>query len=83
MKKVICVILVLSLICGLCACSSAPEVPEDAECIGYVIIPHADGDEHANIYSFNTSNGNVYAYCVDGRVIVSPQIIIVLNEKGA
>ncbi len=83
MKKIICAILILSLICGLCACSSAPKVPEDAECIGYVIIPHADGDEHADIYSFTTSNGNVYAYCVDGRVIVSPQIIIVLNEKGA
>ena len=81
MKKVICVTLILAMMCSLCACSAAPEVPEDVECIGYVIIPHADGDEHANIYHWVTSYGNVYAYCMDGRVIISPQIIIVLNEN--
>ena len=79
MKKIICVILVLAMTCSLCACATAPEVPEDAECIGYVIIPHADGDEHADIYKWATNNGVVYAYCLDGRFIASPQIIVVLE----
>lgn len=82
MKKIICVMLVLAMACSLCACAAAPETPDDAVCVGYVIIPHADGDEHADIYQWTTSNGNVLAYCMDGRVIISPQIIIVLNENG-
>lgn len=83
MKKVICVMLILVMMCSLCACSAAPEVLEDVECIGYVIIPHADGDEHVNIYHWMVSSGTAYAYCMDGRVIISPQIIIVLNENKA
>ena len=79
MKKIICVMLILVMVCSLCACGAAPEVPEDAECIGYVIIPHADGDEHADIYNWSTNNGIVYAYCIDGRFIASPQIIVVLE----
>lgn len=84
MKKIICMILVLAMVCGLCACSivtttGAPEPPEEVECIGYAIIPHFDGDEHADIYKWTTNNGIVYAYCVDGRFIASPQIIVVLE----
>ena len=79
MKKIICVMLILAMVCGLCACGAAPEVPEDAECIGYVIIPHADGDEHADIYNWSANNGIVYVDCVDGRFIASPQIIVVLE----
>ena len=69
--------LILVMACGLGACATAPEVPEEAERIGYVIIPHADGDEHADIYNWSTNNGVVYAYCLDGRFIASPQIIVV------
>lgn len=79
MKKIIVLLLVLAMVCSLCACASAPDVPEDAECIGYVIIPHADGDEHADIYNWATNNGIISAYCIDGRVIISPQIIVVLE----
>jgi hypothetical protein len=79
MKKIFVLLLVLAMVCGLCACASAPKVPENAECIGYVIIPHADGDEHADIYSWSTNNGIVCAYCMDGRLIMSPQIIVVLE----
>ena len=75
MKKIICIILALVLILGLCSCSSTPS--EEKECIGYVIIPHADGDERADIYKYATINGNVCAYCLDGREIISPQIIVV------
>jgi hypothetical protein len=79
MKKIICMMLILAMVCGLCACASAPEVPERAECIGYIIIPHADGDEYADIYNWSTNNGIVYAYCMDGRFVASPQIILVLE----
>lgn len=78
MKKIICIILALALVFGLCSCSSTPE---EKERIGYVIIPHADGEEHADIYDYLLSNGNVRAYCLDGRKIASPQIIIVLEEN--
>lgn len=80
MKKIICMMLILIMMCSLCSCVAAHEVPEKAECIGYVIIPHADGDEHADIYKYLTSYGSIYAYCMDGRVIVSPQITVVLEE---
>lgn len=79
MKKVFALLLVLTMMCGLCACACAPEVPEKAECVGYVIIPHADGDEYADIYKWSTNNGIVYAYCMDGRFIASPRLIIALE----
>ena len=82
MKKIICILIALVLVFGLCSCAvKSPEVPNDAEIIGYVIIPHSDGDEHADIYGWCTSYGMVTAYCVDGRTVISPQIILVLNEK--
>ena len=79
MKKVFALLLILSIMCGLCACASAPDVPEGVTKIGYVIIPHTDGEEHADIYNWSTNNGIVYAYCMDGRFIASPQIIVVLE----
>lgn len=83
MKKIVCILLALVLVFGLCSCATtSPEVPEDAEVIGYVIIPHADGDEHADIYEWYTVNGMAAAYCVDGRTIISTRIILVLNEKN-
>jgi hypothetical protein len=78
MKKIICIILALVLVFGLCSCSASPK---DKERIGYVIIPHSDGDEHADIYHYITMNGNVCAYCLDGRKITSPQIIVILEEN--
>lgn len=78
MKKIICIILTLALVFGLCSCCASPK---EKERIGYVIIPHADGEEHADIYYYATSNGNVYAYCLDGRKIASPQIIVVIEEN--
>ena len=79
MKKILALLLVLIMIFSMCACGSLPEVPDDVTKIGYVIIPHADGDEHAEIYQWTTNNGVVYAYCMDGRFIASPQIIVVLE----
>ena len=79
MKKILALLLVLIMISSMCACGSLPEESEDVTKIGYVIIPHADGDEHAEIYKWATNNGVVYAYCMDGRFIASPQIIVVLE----
>ena len=80
MKKVFALLLILSIVCSLCACAySAPDVAENATKVGYVIIPHADGEEHADIYKWSSNNGVVYAYCLDGRLITSPQIIVVLE----
>lgn len=83
MKKIVCILLALVLVFGLCSCATtSPEVPDDAEVIGYVIIPHADGDEHADIYEWYTSYGIVTAHCVDGRTVTSPRLILVLNPKN-
>lgn len=79
MKKILSLLLVLTIMCSLCACTSTTEVPEDATKIGYVIIPHADGEEHEDIYHWATNNGVVYAYCMDGRFIASPQIIVIIE----
>lgn len=79
MKKIFVLVLVLAMVCGLCACATVTEVPEEAEYIGYVIIPHADGDEYADIYNWHTDEGIIYAYCMDGRFITSTQIIVVLE----
>ena len=75
MKKIICIILALALVFGLCSCSASSEEPKER--IGYVIIPHADGDEYADIYRYITNYGNICAYCLDGRKIVSSKLIIV------
>lgn len=77
MKKIICIILALALVFGLCSCSSIPS--EEKECIGYVIIPHSDGDEHADIYRYYLSDGLIVAYCLDGRVIASTDITLIEN----
>lgn len=77
MKKIICLFIIVCMCMSLCAC--APSSPED-EVIGYVIIPHADGDEHADITSYFYSGGGILkAYCADGRTIISNRITIILE----
>lgn len=81
MKKALIIILTIALLLSVCACGNTSTVENPKESIGYVIIPHADRDEYVEIYQYVTSFGNVVAYCVDGRTIASPQIIIVENAK--
>lgn len=77
MKKIICLFIIVCMCTTLCAC--APSSPDD-EVIGYVIIPHADGDEHADIMSYFYSGGGILkAYCADGRTIISNRITIILE----
>jgi hypothetical protein len=77
MKKIICLFIIVCMCATLCAC--APSSPKD-EVIGYVIIPHADGDEHADITNYFYSGGGILkAYCADGRTIISNRITIILE----
>lgn len=77
MKKIICLFIIVCMCATLCAC--APSSPED-EVIGYVIIPHADGDEHADITRYYYSGGGILkTYCADGRTIISNRITIILE----
>lgn len=79
MKKIICLFIIVCMCATLCACAPSPSFPED-EVIGYVIIPHADGDEHADITNYFYSGGGILkAYCADGRTIISNRITIILE----
>ena len=78
MKKIICLFIIVCMCATLCACAPSPSSPED-EIIGYVIIPHADGDEHADITQYQHSHGTIKVWCVDGRRVVSTNIIVILE----
>lgn len=83
MKKIVCILLAIVMLFCFCSCANkSPKVPDNAEIIGYVIIPHSDGDEHAEIYDWYTSYGMVTAYCADGRTVTSPRLILVLNPTN-
>lgn len=75
MKKIICLFIIVCMCATLCACAPSPE----DEIIGYVIIPHADGDEHADITNYQYSHGTIKVWCVDGRRVVSTNITIILE----
>ena len=76
MKKIICLFIIVCMCMSLCAC--APSSLDD-EVIGYVIIPHADGDEHADITQYQYSHGTIKVWCVDGRRVVSTNITVILE----
>jgi hypothetical protein len=79
MKKIIVILLVMVMMFSLCACG-ADDNPEEVERIGYVIIPHADGEERVDITSCVGSNGIIVVKTVDGKKIVSPLLIAVLEK---
>lgn len=78
MKKMVAMLLVCAMVLSLCACSTADE--EKREAIGYVIVPHYDGDEHIAIASYYTSNGTIVVRTTDGRKIVGTELIVVVKE---
>lgn len=73
-------ILVASLLCG-CAKSVGlvKNEPDDNGVIGYVIIHHSDGDEHAPITDYYYSYSTITAYCADGRTIIGTDIVLMIN----
>lgn len=83
-EKFVIVLLALILVAAtLCGCAKSFGVveaePDEKGVIGYVIIPHADGDEHADITHYYYSNGTLKAYCADGRTIISNHITIIIE----
>lgn len=82
MKKIILLVLTVSLLLSLSACKNNPNPSTEdnpKEVIGYAIIPHADGDEHIDICGYYWSNGSIAAYTIDGRTFISPRIILVIE----
>ena len=76
MKKIVIIILALALLVPfLCSCGENPD--KEKEIIGYVIIPHSDGDECVEIYGYCHYNGLLKVTCVDGREITSAQLIVI------
>lgn len=83
-EKFMIVLLALILIAAtLCGCAKSFGVveaePDEKGIIGYAIIHHADGDEHAPIVDFYYSYGTITAYCADGRTIISNNIALIIE----
>lgn len=79
MKKIICLFIIVCMCATLCACAPSPSFPEEDEVMGYVIIPHHDGDEHIDITRYQYSHGTIKVWCVDGRRVVSTNITVILE----
>lgn len=79
MKKIICLFIIVCMCATLCACAPSPSSPEEDEVMGYVIIPHHDGDEHIDITRYQYSHGTIKVWCVDGRRVVSTNITVILE----
>ncbi len=79
MKKIVAMLMVCAMVLSLCACASTAE--EDKEAIGYVIVPHYDGDEHIAITSYYTSNGTIVVRTIDGRKIVGTELVVVVENN--
>ena len=73
-------ILVAATLCGCAKSFGAVDVePDEKGIIGYAIIHHADGDEHAPIVDYYYSYGTITAYCADGRTIISNNITLMID----
>ena len=80
MKKIICVFIIVCMCVSLCGCLGAVvTTPDEHGVIGYVIVPHHDGDEHIPITEYYYTYGIMTAYCADGRTIISTQLIVVIE----
>lgn len=79
---VLCLVMIL-IVATLCGCAQTFSVveaePDEKGIIGYAIIHHADGDEHAPIVNYHYSYGTITAYCEDGRTIISNNITLMIE----
>lgn len=80
MKKIVAMLMVCAMALSLCACSASTE-EENKGNIGYVIVPHHDGDEHIAITSYYTSNGTIIVRTTDGQKIVGTELIVVVEDN--
>ena len=73
-------ILIAATLCGCAKSFGAVDVePDEKGIIGYAIIHHSDGDEHAPIVDYYYSYGTITAYCADGRTIISNNIALIIE----
>ena len=79
---ILCIVLIL-IVATFCGCArtfgAVDAEPDEQGIIGYVIIHHADGDEHAPIVDYYYSYGTIKAYCADGRTIISNNITLIIE----
>ena len=80
---ILCLVLIL-IAATLCGCArtfgAVDAEPNEKGIIGYAIIHHSDGDEHAPITSYYYSGGGTLkAYCADGRTIISNRITLIIE----
>ena len=74
------IILIAATLCGCARTFGAVDAePDEKGIIGYAIIHHADGDEHAPIVDVYYSYGTITAYCADGRTVISNNITLILE----
>ena len=80
MKKIICLFIIVCMCMSLCGCLGVVEAkPDEQGVIGYVIVPHHDGDEHVPITEYYYSYGTITAYCADGRTVISNNITLMIE----
>ena len=73
-------ILIAATLCGCARTFGAVDAePDEKGIIGYAIIHHSDGDEHAPIVDYYYSYGTITAYCADGRTIISNNITLIIE----
>jgi ABC-type glycerol-3-phosphate transport system substrate-binding protein len=80
MKRLIAMLMIVAMVCALCGGCAASAATED-DTIGYVIVPHYDGDEHIAITSYYTSNGTIVVRTMDGRKIVGTELVVVVEDN--
>jgi flagellar basal body-associated protein FliL len=79
---ILCIVLILiaATFCGCARTFGAVDAkPDEGGVIGYAIIHHADGDEHAPIVDYYYSYGTITAYCADGRTVISNNITLMIE----
>ena len=84
MKRLAILCLVMVLIAtAFCGCARnlgmVDAEPDEKGIVGYAIIHHADGDEHAPIKDYYYSYGTITAYCADGRTVISNNITLIIE----
>ena len=79
MKKIVAMLMACAMVLSLCACAST--AGEDKRAIGYVVVPHYDGDEHIAIVSYYTSNGTIVVRTTDGHKIVGTELIVIVEDN--
>jgi hypothetical protein len=83
MKKIFAVMMIIAILCGLCACGAtttppwAEDEPNSEVQIGYALIPHHDGDECVDIWNWFIDDGVICVETMDGRLLASTNIVII------